>query len=56
MMENKRYILDVKTDSEGEQYITLPEEFILEFDWKESDTIEWIADSDNLSYTLRKKE
>jgi len=52
----KRFTVDVEEDSNGEQYITLPEEIILEFDWKEGDAIEWIADSNNMSYTLRKKE
>lgn len=52
----QKFVLDVEEDSNGEQYITLPEEIILEVDWKEGDVIEWIADSDNLSYTLRKKE
>lgn len=51
-----KFVLNVEEDSNGEQYITLPEEIILEVDWKEGDVIEWIADSDNLSYTLRKKE
>lgn len=55
-MTNKQYTVDVQEDSNGEQYIVLPDEIILEFDWKEGDVIEWIADSDNMSYTLRKKE
>lgn len=35
------YILEVQEDSNGDQFITLPEELMEELEWKEGDILNW---------------
>jgi hypothetical protein len=52
---NKRWILDVQENEQGEQFIEFPEDFLKETGWKEGDAIEWIDNHDG-SWTMKKKD
>lgn len=52
-MSNKRYILDVQEDNNGEQFIEFPEELLKETGWREGDLINWTEEGKN-SWRLKK--
>ena len=52
---NKRWVLDVQENEQGEQFIEFPEDFLKETGWKEGDSIEWIDNHDG-SWTMKKKD
>ena len=51
----KRWILDVQENEQGEQFIEFPEDFLKETGWKEGDSIKWIDNHDG-SWTMKKKD
>lgn len=49
------WTLPVEEDSNGEQYITFPDNLLKQAGWEEGDYLEWI-DNGNGSFTLKKVE
>ena len=52
---NKRYVIDVQEDAEGELFIQFPDEMMAEVGWKPGDVLSWDDNKDG-SFSLQKKE